>query len=99
MIPLEKANAARRDWDDRLRKERDMTKEIEMAKQCVVTDEDGNISWSDKTEAAETFKTFAAAEKRAKGLAESTPGRTINIYSLAAEVMAPVSPVVVQRKT
>lgn len=70
-----------------------------MAKQYVVTDENGEISWSAKTEASETFKTFATAEKRARALAESAPGRTISIYGLAAEVIAPVSAPVTQRKT
>lgn len=68
-----------------------------MAKQFVVTDEDGNISWSDKTESAETFKTLDAAGKRAKGLAKLSPGRTICVYELTAEVIAPVSGVRVTR--
>jgi hypothetical protein len=59
----------------------------------VVTDEEGNISWSDKTEAAETFPTFAAAEKRAKGLASLAPGQAIRVYALAAEVVVPTLPV------
>lgn len=59
----------------------------------VVTDEDGNISWSDKTEAAETFDSFKAAEKRAKGLAKFAPGRATHIYELAAEVIVPTMPV------
>lgn len=33
-----------------------------MAKQYVVTDEEGSISWNAKTESADTFKTFQAAE-------------------------------------
>lgn len=59
----------------------------------VVTDEDGNISWSDKTEAAESFDSFKAAEKRAKELAGLAPGQTIHIYELAAEVVVPTLPV------
>lgn len=60
----------------------------------VVTDEDGCISWSGKTKAAESFKTFEAAEKRATELAKCSPGRPIGVYALAATVEAPVlSPV------
>lgn len=61
------------------------------AKRYVVTDEDGNISWSAKTEASETFKGFAAAEKRAHEMAKFAPGQTISIYGLEGEVIAPVS--------
>lgn len=64
----------------------------------VVTDEDGEISWSSTADQAETFTTFAAAEGRAKALAEAAPGRTIGIYSLVAEVVAAVSEPVTQRK-
>ncbi len=64
----------------------------------VVTDEEGNVSWDATTEAPETFKTFATAQRRAKGLAILAPGCIINIYGLIAEVMAPVSPPVMQRK-
>ncbi len=70
-----------------------------MSKRFVVTDGEGNVSWSDKTEAAESFKTFDAAEKRAKDLAKTAPGETISVYALAAEVGSSVGPVITRRQT
>ena len=67
------------------------------AKRYVVTDENGEISWSAKAEASETFKSFTTAEKRAHELAKTAPGQTISIYGLAGEVIAPVSPPVTRK--
>lgn len=64
-----------------------------MKTKFAVTDEDGNISWSKKAKSPEAFPTFAAAERRAKGLAELSPGRVICVYTLAAEVIVPTSAV------
>ncbi len=63
----------------------------------VVTNADGEISWSAKTEAAETFKTFGAAAARAKALAQSEPGKPIRVYTLEAEIVAPIGPLKVTR--
>lgn len=62
-----------------------------MKRQYVVTDHDGNISWSAETEAAETFSTFDAAKDRAEDLATDNPGETICIYELTAETCCAVS--------
>lgn len=62
-----------------------------MKKQYVVTDENGNVSYKAEGEAAEKFGTFDAAKKRAEGLADLSPGFTICIYELTAEVRCAVS--------
>lgn len=61
-----------------------------MKREFVVTDGEGNISWSAKTESTEKFSTFKAAKKRAEELAASEPGTIINIYELTAQAVAPV---------
>lgn len=70
-----------------------------MTRQFVVIDENGEVSWSDKPEGAESFKTFDAAEKRAKDLAKTSPGETIGVYGLLASVTVPVGAPVTRRKT
>lgn len=69
-----------------------------MPNKYVVTDEEGNVSWNDKTEKAESFKTFEAAKKRAANLAEYAPGREIGIYELVGRVSALVGPLKVSRE-
>lgn len=64
-----------------------------MKTKFVVIEGDGSVSWSAKTDAAESFPTFAAAEKRAIELAKCEPGDKIGIYTLHAEVTAPVGKV------
>jgi hypothetical protein len=71
-----------------------------MKRQFVVIDHEGNVSYGmvDKTNALpEIFATFAKAEKRAKELAGSQPGETIQIYELTAETIVPVQPAVTSR--
>lgn len=57
----------------------------------IVCDETGNVSYSAKTEAPESFTTFRAAEKRAKELADTSPGQTIGIFELVGEAIAAVA--------
>lgn len=64
----------------------------------IVCDENGNTSYSDKTEAPESFATFRAAEKRAKELAATSPGETIGVFELVGEVIAPVTKTESHRK-
>lgn len=61
-----------------------------MTHKFVVIDEKGNTSYSAKDEGAESFKSFAAAEKRAKELAETSPGEIIGIYERTAYASADV---------
>jgi len=56
----------------------------------IVVDQENTLSWSLRAGSEEGFETFAAAEKRAKLLADSEPGWTIRIYSLVATARAPV---------
>lgn len=67
-------------------------------REFVVIDSDLAISWSRKTDSAESFSTYAAAEKRAKALAESEPGTVVGIYQLVAETTAPVEKPVTKRR-
>jgi len=60
-----------------------------MRQEYVVTDEDGNVSWNEKKEQAEFFKTNGAAEKRAAELAKDAPGQEIKIYGLVEIVSLP----------
>lgn len=63
-----------------------------MNKEYVVLDEEGNVSFNDKTKRPEVFKSFKAAKKRSHVLATCAPGREIKIYELTAETIAPVKP-------
>ena len=69
-----------------------------MRTEYIVRDDEGNVSFSDKTEATESFKTFRSAEKRAKELAGFAPGKAIGIYELVAETVVPVKPSETLRK-
>lgn len=62
----------------------------DQVKAYVVVDEEGNMSWNDKTEKPENFVTFKTAEKRARELAEFAPGKPIKIYELMATAIVPV---------
>ena len=71
-----------------------------METRYIVCDGDGNVSYSVKNEAPESFKRFRGkngAEQRAKALAGSEPGSTVRIYELTAEATAAVKPVEVKR--
>jgi hypothetical protein len=64
-----------------------------MKAEFVVIDSDGNVSYGmvNKNDAEpEQFGTFAKAEKRAKELATCEPGKSIKIFELAGEVIAPI---------
>lgn len=72
-----------------------------MKTEFVVIDHDGNVSFGiiDKRDAEpESFPTFAKAEKRAKELAGYEPGKSIKIFELTGEVIAPVGPIKSFRK-
>lgn len=67
-----------------------------MKTEFVVIDDTGNVSYGmkDKRDAEpESFATFAKADKRAKELAEYSPGTSIKIFELTGEAIAPVGPV------
>jgi hypothetical protein len=72
--------------------------EINMKTEYIVYDETGHVSYSDKVEEPERFKTFAAAEKRAKELAKDAPGQPIRIYELVAETVVPTGAAETGRK-
>jgi hypothetical protein len=63
-----------------------------MKREYVVCDEEGSISWDVTKDVPERFKTFKAAKTRAHELADLAPGKTIRIYELTAETVAPVGP-------
>jgi hypothetical protein len=69
-----------------------------MRREFVVTDGNGDVSFSAKTERAETFRTFKAARARAEELAASDPGEAIKIYELTAESVVPLKPVETSRR-
>jgi hypothetical protein len=69
-----------------------------MKSEYIVRDEEGNISWSERPEGPESFKTFRAAERRAKELAALAPGKAIGIYELVAETTVPIGAVATGRK-
>lgn len=69
-----------------------------METKYVVLDVEGNTSYDPKGDFPEDFATFRAAEKRAKEIALTSPGETICIYELTAEVIAPVGKVESSRK-
>jgi Lar family restriction alleviation protein len=70
----------------------------DMKSEYIVRDDDGNISWSEWPEGPESFKTFHAAERRAKELAALAPGKAIGIYELVAETTVPIGAVATGRK-
>lgn len=72
-----------------------------MENRYIVLDHDGNVSSGiqDKRDAEpEVFSSYRSAEKRAKDLANHTPGEMICIYELTGEVIAPVGKVESSRK-
>jgi hypothetical protein len=69
-----------------------------MRTEYVVTDHEGDISWSDKTEKPETFRTWKAATARAVALAKIIPGKTIGIYELVGETTAVIDEPLIDRK-
>ena len=56
----------------------------------VIDTVDRAVSWDLKTEKGRRFASFAAAEKEAKELAESEPGKMFEIVQSVAEVECPV---------
>jgi hypothetical protein len=61
-----------------------------------VIDGDNNASYSEKKDAAESFKTEAAAARRARELAEIEPGETFYICQAVHEVRCAVSSPVIR---
>ena len=61
-------------------------------KRFYVIDEDNMTSWSGKKEAAESFPTRAAANRRAVALANSEPGKMFFIAEAIAFADAEVTP-------
>lgn len=64
-----------------------------MKRRFVVIDQEGNVSWNEKTEKGENFSTFKAARKRAEEIAASEPGGVVSVYELTAESLCAVAPV------
>lgn len=58
----------------------------------VINTDDNSVSWParENAERGEKFETRKAAEKRAKELASSEPGKQFNIVQLVATVSCPV---------
>lgn len=56
----------------------------------VIDTVDRAVSWDVKIEKGQRFATFKAAEKQAKELAESEPGKMFEIVQSVAEVECPV---------
>lgn len=72
-----------------------------MKTKFVVIDHEGNVSYGmvNKNDSEpECFSTFARAEKRAKAMAGLEPGKTIKIFELTGEVIAPVGKIESYRK-
>lgn len=63
-----------------------------MAKEYFVIDNENNTVWQGKeqNDAPQVFKSFAAAEKRARETAEATPGEVIKIVGVEAIVICDV---------
>ncbi len=73
-----------------------------MKSEFVVIDTDGNVSFGiyDKRDAEpESFPTFAKAEKRAREIAGSEPGKQVKIAEVVCEVIAPVGQIKISRKS
>lgn len=68
-----------------------------MKQRWFVVDNDGNMSWSEKLEGPESFKSYKAAEKRARELAEVFPGEDITIATTIATVGAAVGAIKVKK--
>lgn len=61
----------------------------------VVITEGGNTSWSEETDAAESFPSVEAAVERATQLGRASPGETFGIYQLVVGVKVPIGDPVV----
>jgi hypothetical protein len=93
-LPLELGECEYAAWNRRAAPEAPS----DMKSEYIVRDDDGNISWSEWPEGPESFKTFHAAERRAKELAALAPGKAIGIYELVAETTVPIGAVATGRK-
>jgi hypothetical protein len=56
-----------------------------------VIDHEGQISWNARTERPESFKTHAAATKRAKELAAREPGHQVSVVAVVEVVACEIS--------
>jgi hypothetical protein len=68
------------------------------AREYFVIDGEGMVSWNGKDQSPEAFPTLNAAQKRARDLAKSEPGRTVVIAKSFAFVTCEVSPPKVEMK-
>ncbi|MEJ0012795.1 MAG: hypothetical protein WDM94_09255 [Bauldia sp.] len=55
-----------------------------------VIDGEGNTSFSEKTDKAESWTSESAAIKRASAIAAAEPGRVVRVCRAVAEVTAPI---------
>ena len=62
-----------------------------MTSRYVVIDSEGSQTWSDKHDCPESFVSFKGAEKKARELAVSDPGKSVSIFEKVATVIADVS--------
>ena len=62
------------------------------SREYFVIDGEGMVSFSVSDEAPEAFDTLNAAQRRARSLAKSEPGRTVVIAQSVAYVTCEVSP-------
>lgn len=69
-----------------------------MKREFVVTNGEGDISWSAKSDKAEKFSTWKAAKARASEIAQSEPGSTVSIYELTAQTTCAVAAPETSRK-
>lgn len=68
-----------------------------MKKKWFVIGPDGNITVNPKDDLPETFRTLAAAQRRAQGYAESQPGDVVTIAEGVMTVACPVGAAQTQR--
>ena len=61
-----------------------------MTSRYVVIDGDNMPSWSDKHDCPESFTSFKTAEKKAREIAASDPGKSVSIFEKVATVIADV---------
>lgn len=64
----------------------------------VIDTSDISLSWDSKNERGEQFGSRKSAEKRAKELADSEPGRVFEIVETVGEASCAVAPPVVTRR-
>lgn len=70
-----------------------------MSKDFYVIDSEDNTTWHgrEKDDCPQRFATFAAAEKRAKELADIEPGKEVKIAKIVGVVLCAVQPAKTRR--